>query len=174
MKSLGMIAMAIAGLAAAVLGYGCWHAATHATFYMDLRDIATPSRFENVKGAQLQFLDEGGKVLARGKTDEKVGVVWVEHPVAGDCGPDLAQGAYAACFKTHSEWLPTWVPYAKRITIAAGACRIERAPVYFSASRDSAWLWWVPLPHIGGTPYTNFNASVQIDGVRCAVVPYRG
>ena len=174
MKPFSVIAVVTAGLMAGVLGYGTWHAATHATFYMDLRDVATPSRFETVKGAQLEFLDDAGKLLARSRTDDTVGVVWVEHPAAGYCGPTLSQAAYTTCFKTHSEWLLTWVPGAKRISIAAGACRIERAPVYFSVSRDSPWLWWVPLPHIGGMPYTHFNASVQIDGINCAVVPLRG
>jgi hypothetical protein len=173
-KSLAVLFLVCAGIASGVLGYGWWHASTHATFTMDLRDIATPSRFENLKGAQLEFLDDAGKVLARGKTDDKVGVVWVEHPTAGYCGPNLAQAAYTKCFDAHSEWLLTWVPRAHRINLFAGSCRIERAPVYFSASRDSVWSWWVPLPHIGGMPYTNFNASLQIDGRNCAVVPYRG
>lgn len=174
MRSFVVLLLVFTGIAAGVLGYGWWHAATHATFYMDLRDVATPSRFENVKGAQLQFLDDTGKVLARGKTDNKVGVVWVEHPTAGYCGPTLSQAAYKTCFDAHSAWLLTWVPRAHRISIAAGACRIERAPVYFSASRDGVWLWWVPLPHIGGMPYTNFNASLQIDGRACSVIPHRG
>jgi hypothetical protein len=174
MRSTIMTIIFLAGIAAGVLGFGWWHASTHATFYLDLRDIATPSRFENLKGAQLEFLDDAGRVLARGKTDDKVGVVWVEHPTAGYCSPDLAQAAYTKCFDAHSEWLFTWVPRARRINIAAGACRIERAPVTFSASQDGVWLWWVPLPHIGGIPYTNFNASLQIDGRNCAVVPHRG
>lgn len=174
MKPLSIIIVVAAGIAAGVLGFGWWHASTHATFYMDLRDVATPSRFENVKGAQLEFLDEAGRVIARGKTDDKVGVVWVEHPTAGYCGPNPAQAEYTKCFDAHSEWLLTWVPRAKRVSIAAGTCRIERAPVYFSATQDNVWLWWVPLPHLGGIPYTNFSAGLRIDGKHCAVVPYRG
>ena len=118
MNSVVVLFLLFAGLIAGVLGYGSWHVATHGTFYMDLRDVATSSRFENVIGAQLEFLDDAGKLLARGRSDDKVGVIWVEHPVAGYCGPNLAQAAYATCFKAHSEWLPTWVPNAKRISIA--------------------------------------------------------
>jgi hypothetical protein len=164
----------VAGIAAGVLGYGWWHAATHATFYLALTDAATREKFGQVKDAQLLFLDESGKVLARGKTDGKHGVVWVSHPKAGYCGPDLPQADYAPCFRAHSEWLPSWVPQARAISIVTPRYRIERAPIRFSASRDSAWTWWIPLPHVGGTPYTNFNAFLQIDGGTCAVIPLRG
>jgi hypothetical protein len=56
---------------------------------------------------------------------------------------------------------------AKRISIAARACRIERAPVNFSISRDSPSWWKVPLPRVGGMPYTTFDASMRIDGLDC-------
>jgi hypothetical protein len=173
MRTSIAIMVVFAGLAAGVLGYGWWHSGNHATIHVTLRDAAK-KQFEYVKGAQLEFLDEAGRVLARGKSDDQYGVVWVSHPTAGYCGPDLAQPAYAQCFRVHSEWLLTWVPQVRRITIATGRCRIEHAPIHFSASRDSAWTWWIPLPHVGGTPYTNFNAFVQVDVENCAVVPLRG
>jgi hypothetical protein len=163
-----------AGLAAGVLGFGWWHAATHATFHLALTDVSTKEQFGQVKDAQLAFLDESGRVLARGKTDGKYGVAWVSHPTAGYCGPDLPQAAYAPCFRAHSEWLPTWVPQVRSISIVTTRCRIERAEIRFPAPRDSAWTWWIPLPHVGGTPYTNFNAFLQINGENCAVVPLRG
>ena len=174
MRAVVAIVLIVAGLATGVLGYGWWHSATHATFHVTLRDAAAKEKFGFVKGAQLAFLDEAGKVLAAGKTDGKYGVVWVTHPTAGYCGPDLAQPAYRDCFRAHAEWLLTWVPRARSISIVAGSCRIERAPIYFSASRDSMWTWWIPLPHVGGTPYTNFNAYLQINSATCTVVPLRG
>jgi hypothetical protein len=167
-------AVIVIGLVAGVLGYGWWHSSTHANFNVSLRDVAAKDIYGTVKGAELAFLDEAGKLLAAGKTDGKYGVVWVAHPAAGYCGPDLAHKAYAECFRTHSEWLLTWVPRARKFNFVSGACRIERAPVYFSASRDSMWTWWIPLPHVGGTPYTNYDAFIQIDSRTCAVIPHRG
>lgn len=174
MRGFAAIAIVLAGLAAGVLGYGWWHTARHATFHLTLRDAAEPRKFEQLKGAQLAFLDESGRVLARGKTDEKHGVAWVAHPAAGYCGPGLAQAAYAACFRAQATWLPTWVREARYLSVATPRCRIERAPLYLMENRDSAWTWWIPLPHVGGTPYTNFSAFVQVNSETCAVVPHRG
>ena len=174
MRTIAAIILAITGLAAGVLGYGWWHSSRHATASVTLRDTAEPGKFEQLKGAQLAFLDEDGRVLARGKTDEKFGVVWVSHPTAGYCGPDLTQPAYAECFRAHAPWLLTWIRAARYVSIATLRCRIERVPIYFSENRDSMWTWWIPLPHVGGTPYTHFNALVQVNSESCAVVPFRG
>jgi len=161
------------GLFTGLAGYGWWHASTHATFSLTLRDAAAKG-FVQLKGAQLAFHDESGRVLARGKTDEQYGVAWVSHPAAGFCGPDLAPAAYRPCFRAHAEWLPGWVPRVQSVSIVTPRCRIERAPLHFSASRESAWTWWIPLPHVGGRPYTNFHAFLQVDGENCAVIPLRG
>ena len=174
MRGIDAVIMVIAGLAAGVLGYGRWHTSRHATLHVSIRDAAEPRKFEHLKGAQLAFLDEDGRVLARGKTDEKFGVVWVSHPTAGYCGPDLAQAAYAECFRVHTTWLLTWVRAARHISVATPRCHIERAPIHFSENRDSMWTWWIPLPHVGGTPHTNFNAFVQVNSETCAVIPHRG
>ena len=174
MRPIVTLAIVFIGLAAGVVGYGAWHSAGHATLYVAVQDTAVPKKFEHLKGAQLAFLDEAGRVLARGKTDEKFGVAWTWHPSAGYCGPDLPQPKYSECFRTHTTWLPTWVRQARYLSITTTRCRIERAPIYFSESRDSMWTWWIPLPHVGGTPYTNFNAYVQVNSETCAAVPHRG
>jgi len=168
-----MIAIAV-GLVAAVLGYGWWHVQTHATFHMSLTERTPPARYGQVRNAQLAFLDANGNELAQGITDSKFGVVWVKHPKAGYCGPDLAQPAYRICFDQHATWLHSWVPQVRQVSLIAGTCRLERAPLRFSAYRDSAWTWWVPLRHIGGTPYTNYSTDLQVDTKACAVTGHRG
>ena len=164
----------ILGLAAGVLGYGWWHAANHATFHMFLAEKTAGGRYGQVLNAQVVFLDERSNVLARGQTDGKFGVVWVSHPAAGYCGPDLAQPAYKACFDAHATWLPTWVPRVRRVSLVVGRCRIELIPLQFSANKDSMWTWWIPLPHVGGTPYTIYSAHLEVDTKVCAVTSYRG
>src|SRR5688572_27780852 len=174
MRALVAIIGTCVGLAVGVLGYGWWHSSRHATVSVTLRDAAEPRRFEQLKGAQLAFLDGDGRVLARGKTDEKFGTVWISHPSVGYCGPELAQTAYAECFRAHTTWLLTWIRAARYISVATPRCRIEGVPIYFAENRDSMWTWWIPLPHVGGTPYTHFDAFVQVNNKTCSVVPFRG
>jgi hypothetical protein len=162
------------GIAAGVLGYGYWHTENHATFYMSVTERTPAGRYGQVLNAQLEFLDGKGVSLARGKTDGKFGVVWVAHPVAGYCGPDLSKEAYRSCFDAHSVWLRSWVPLVRQVSLAFDNCRIERVPLQFSANRDSMWTWWIPLPHVGGTPYTYYSAHLEVEGRTCSVTSYRG
>lgn len=168
-------AVVIFGLAAAVLGYGWWHAETHATFHMSVAEKgAAGGRYGQVLNAQVVFLDERNNVLARGQTDGKFGAVWVRHPTAGYCGPDLAQPAYKACFDAQAAWLHTWVPRVRRVSLVVGNCRLELIPLQFSTYTDSVWTWWIPLPHVGGNPYTNYSAHLEVDSRVCAVTRFRG
>ncbi len=32
------------------------------------------------------------------------------------------------------------------------------------------WLWWLPLPHVGGTPYANYSFQIFIDSANCVAV----
>ena len=62
--------------------------------------------------------------------------------------------------------MPTWIGRLRFVTVSAGSCRIERLPVVVVESNGTTWwLWWVPLVHVGGKPYTSFSVSIQIDPV---------
>ena len=45
-----------------------------------------------------------------------------------------------------------------------------RLPVTSHKSNGDWWLWWVPLPHIGGKPLTYYSLSIYVDGTNCAAV----
>ncbi len=40
-------------------------------------------------------------------------------------------------------------------------------PVLLEEFKDDWWLWWIPLPHIGGSPYTYFKLTLWIDSGNC-------
>lgn len=63
-------------------GYGYWHRSTHATLTVSLEDTPGRGRGGGAPNAQLTFLDADSKQLARGKTDDRFGIVMTEHPVA--------------------------------------------------------------------------------------------
>jgi hypothetical protein len=161
----------IAGLAvAAVLGWAYWHASSHGTLYVYLYDVGLRSanRLSGpVVTADLVFRDSAGNVLANGKVDQRV--VWMIHPEVGDCRREQHQGmtVWRNCFDAHSKWLMTWARRVHDARISLDTCTIDRVPVLFEESRDHWWLWWVPLPHIDNSVYTNFKFTAGIDSVNC-------
>lgn len=160
--------------AATSAGYGYWHRSTFSTFHLSLKDVSEQSRGGAVLNAQLTFLDSASRPLARGKTDGKWGVVMVSHPSAGYCSSDLAPDDYRACFWAQSEWLTTWLNDLRYVSLAIGSCRIERVPLDMNVTHDSLLTWWIPLPHVGGVPFTSYSAQLEVDSRVCAVTGRRG
>lgn len=160
--------------AATSVGYAYWHRSTFATFHMSLRDVSRSGQGGAALNAQITFLDADSHPLARGKTDGKWGVVMVRHPAAGYCGANLAPDEYRACFWKQSEWLMTWLDKVRYISLAIGQCRIERVPIDLRVSHDSLLTWWIPLPHVGGVPFTAYSAHMELDSRACAVTGGRG
>jgi len=164
-------------VAIAALGWGYWHSATHATLNLYIHDVSLKTdrqAFGSVKQADIVFMNAEGAVLAEGRIREPYGVLSVSHPEAGDCSryerqvssnPE-ARDAWQRCFEALSRWLASWVREVRYATVTMRNCRIEKMTVVLREYGDTWWLWWVPLPHIGGKPYTGFTLTLTVDGCR--------
>lgn len=165
-------------LAATVLGYGYWHVVTHGTLYIFLYDVAAVDQSGRLFPAEIRFVDASGVVLAKGRTDDRYGVVSIAHPEVGYCQnqEQLApvshndRTAWPECFARQSRWLMTWVRKVHALDLTFGNCRLTPIPARIMESNDDWWLWWVPHPHIGGKPYTNFFFRLSIDSETCTVL----
>ncbi len=167
-RVLGFVAL----LAVAVLGYGYWHAATHASFYISVDGLTRPAE-QGQYGpvATVALHNAAGEVLARGVVDEKYNYVRLLHPDVGDChaiesaATTSPQGrtAWQACFARLSTWIPTWARDVHQAEVVYGDQRFAKIPVTVSESGGEWALWWVPLPHVGGKPYTYFSATIRVD-----------
>jgi hypothetical protein len=164
----------VIGLVAGVLGYGYWHRSSHATLTVVLTDTSRKERDGRVLNAELVFLDASSRPLARGKTDDKLGIVLLQHPASGYCGPELSLDSYRACVIAQSGWLTGWVNDLRYVSVVIGNCRIERVPVEVTVLRDRLYTWWVPLRDVGGVPYTRYATRLEVDVRVCAVTGYRG
>lgn len=164
----------VIGLATGVLGYGYWHSASHATLSVVLTDISRKERDGRVLNAEIVFLDAASRPIARGKTDNKVGIVLLRHPVSGYCGPDITLEAYRACVISQSEWLAGWIEQLRFVSVVLGDCRIERVPVEVTARRDNLAIWWVPFLEGSGRPYSRYVVRLEVDARVCAVTGFRG
>ena len=170
-----VIVFTLVTFAALILGYGYHHAATHGWAHSSLMDTSVKPYGGNARGAELRLLDGNGKFLADAKSDHKLGVVRLIHPEAGDCAAAEQSASVSAkardqwrnCFETLSTWLVTWAGQIRSADVKFANCDLKAIPVVVHESRPDWWLWWVPLPHIGGEPLTYFSLSINIDGANC-------
>ncbi len=147
--------------------YGYWHATTHATLDVSLAYRAGPGVSDSLRNGQIEFLDGSGVVLARASIDTRRGVVWLAHPGVGQCGPDLTRDSYRDCFRAQSAWIPQWVEAVRFANVELAQCSLARRFVRLDAQRDNLLLWWVPLPHLRGLPYTRYSVKVAISTRNC-------
>ena len=155
-----------------VLGYGYWHARTHASFHIDMHLLTGPGeKPQDMPNAEITFLDESGKVLALGVSDEKSNFVRLLHPEAGDCheaakeapSSKESRATWQKCFAQQSTWIPKWAKKVNQVDVLYKNKRFEKIPVTVSEYNSEWFLWWVPLPHVGGKPYTYFRATITVD-----------
>jgi hypothetical protein len=169
---------AAGGLAAAVLGWGWWHAQTHASVHVAVNDVGqtTPSsRWAALKVGDLVLRDRTGRALAHSRATAPQGIFEFTDAAAGDCGRFARQAPYDSaarsgwqnCFAVLSRWQARWAGDVVSANVTTGTCHIANVPV--GTRRDTDWwLWWVPLPHVGGTPYTHYTFELFIDSTTCA------
>ncbi len=171
----------LGALAVVALGWGYWHASSHATLNVSFYDISLKNdrqAYGRVLSADLVFTDTTGTILAKGRADRPLGIVSIFHPEIGDCRREEreasfnreAMAAWEQCFKTQSQWFMTWVPQVRYASVALSNCNIDHVPVSLEESKEDWWLWWVPLRHIGGVPYTYFKLTLWVDSDTCRPV----
>lgn len=161
---------------AGILGYGYWHSATHASFYVEVK-------FKNADGrepktlpkTEVLFLDSAGHMLASGIRDEQYDYVHLIHPEAGDChqleksapfSKDAAE-AWQKCSERMSTWIPKWAGEVRQVQIKTPGCTTKKMPITVSRYNSDWYLWWVPLPHVGGNPSAFYSLSIPVHESDC-------
>lgn len=168
MKQLLISVIIISGI---ILGYGYWHSITHATTHIDLKFDMEKRQLSK---AEVFFMDLNANVLARGVRDEKYNHVYLIHPEVGNCN-QLSKGPsnnetrklWLECFEIRSIWIPTWIKKVRQVQVKHENCLSKKIPIIISEYNSEWLLWWVPLPHVGGIPYSYFRARIVIDERDC-------
>jgi hypothetical protein len=81
-----------------------------------------------------------------------------------------ARAEWQRCFRTQARWVVTWARAVRAVDLRLGGCVLRRVPVAVREYGDAWWLWWIPLPHVGGPPYRYFDITLELDRGRCAVI----
>ena len=159
-----------------VLSYGYWHSSTHASFHVELNYKDSTTKISSpFPKAEITFLDSDGYVLANGVCDEKINFVHLIHPEVGDCymitksipSSTKTRKAWQECYKHLATWIPKWADKVRRVNLKASGCTIPDIPVTVSKYNSGWWLWWVPLPHVFGKPYSYYSMDIAIEEGDC-------
>lgn len=168
-----------------VAGYGwaIWHVLTHSAIHIMVHDygLATESRlYGDPPDVQLQLLDGAGRMVANARTVESERYFVVVHPdpAIADCrryeggGATAAAGqmTYRDCYKKLSRWASQWATSVSATRFASPTCSIASVPARVQSDLGEWWLWWVPNPHIGGTPYRYVTIEFDVDTRTCRAI----
>ena len=177
MKRVVLVAFVVLAIPISVLAYGYWFGASHGSLSVDITDRSDREHPRPVSTVALALLNSEARVLAEARAADPIGVVYLSSPEAYSCRDVEQRAAFSVearrewdrCFARQSRWIPTWIRSVKYVDLRSGSCTLHRIPVSVSEYPDTWWLWWVPLRHIGGKPYTWFTVSIRVDINRCAV-----
>ena len=178
MRLLFKIVLIILGLFSFILGYGYWFTKTHAYLEISIYDASNENSFDLLKGSKIILRDKDATMLATGKSDPQHGSVYLSHPEVGSCHEVEHDAAYSTdsrnawqrCFNTHSTWLVEWIRSVQFIDVRINDCQLENIPVTVEEFLEDWWMWWLPLPHVGGMTYTYLRIRLNIDPISCEVI----
>lgn len=183
MRHAAKIAITFATVSVLVVAWGYWHLVNHAAVSIRVNDYALRSErqsFGAPRGVTLTFRDQSGVLLALARSVEPQDYILAVHPNEhiGSCHESgrttssghASQSNYAECYEHYSTWSATWAPLVHDADVVVGQCQLHRVPVDVRTSNGEWWLWWIPLPHIGGAPRQYFEFTVSIDSRACLLV----
>ena len=128
-------------------------------------------------GAHVRFLDASGELLAEGINDQRDNYLHLLHPDMGDCHDferaaavnGEGRKAWRACYEKLSMWTSTWIRKVRQVTVTVDDCAFPPMPAEAREYFSDWYLWWVPLPHVGGRPYTHYSLGIEVDPAACVV-----
>lgn len=161
---------------ASALAWGYWHSATHASISVRVEDhgLKTDRQlYGTPQEVTLTFFGAANEVLASARSVGPAGYIAAIHPDPGigDCSKyQNSQGEYADCYARYSAWTSSWAPRVRAAAFSAAGCALRGLPVAVHSSNADWWLWWVPLPHVGGVPRRHFDFVVKVNTRTCTGV----
>lgn len=162
-------------LTALILGFGYWYSVTHGAVSFSLQSQAK-DKGNSFPSAEIIFMDKNGKVLARGINGKhkRYSNIHLIHPKTGSCIMDKQSSltidgkiSWQACFKEHSTWVVHWIKDVEFVQVKHPNCTTKKMPILISEYNSGWMLWWVPLPHVGGMPYSYYDADIMLNEKYC-------
>jgi hypothetical protein len=167
---LGVFAL----ICVAFLGYGYLRAISRAHISLSVFEVSS-GKEQPAPQAELTMRNAAHEVLAEGKSDARFGFVRFNHPQYGSCEEEEklaffstdSRARWDKCVAERFYWQARWAPHVRRLDVRFASCEIKDLALTMRPKRYEWWLWWVPLPHVGGDPLTDYNAKVTINSNTC-------
>jgi hypothetical protein len=152
---------------AAVLAGGFGWSGLRGYVWISVHDVAAEPGTEDRFAIEIVFRAADGQRLASARRDSRYGSIRVKHPTLGFCEPTMGRESWYRCNATVASWVMQWVKRAVAVDLRLDNCQIENAPIGLHRQRHGVYSWWVPLPHVGGAPYTQYSLYLRIDSTQC-------
>ena len=129
----------------------------------------------DLTSAKIHFLDKENKIIGNAiATASPPGVfynfVQVLHPKLGNCRSGKYRRNFRNCYNKLTNENSKWVNDIKKIKIIHQKCTTKELDfnIYRQADySDELFLWWLPLPHLAGKPYANYESDFHILAKDC-------
>jgi len=162
-----------------IYGYGYWRSLNYGYAQVSLNfNMSDSSEINILPNAKVQFINTDQTILATGLSDEKYNFVYLKHPSQVDCHKivknknlSFTEAGYKRqrCLQDQLTWVPKWIKKVQFVKIIHQQCTTDLMPITIK-EYDSAWkLWWVPLPHVGGSPHSYFTIDIDINKSDCII-----
>ena len=183
MRTFPKFLFAATGVIVIALAWGYWHSQTHASLSLRVDDYGLKTEtaaYGTPHAVTVRFLGPANEELAIARSVEPIGYILAIHPrndiancehrgIRSPAG-QASQSDYADCYAELSAWTSQWALLVRRAHVTVGTCEVRDLPVSIYSSNADWWLWWVPLPHVGGVPRRYFEFAVKIDSRACTGV----
>ncbi len=162
-------------LVATVLIVGRYGVSTNYDLSVSLSASGDAPGVTRVSSADISLRDDAGREVAGLVTDGEYGAAYLLRPAGtvclrvenGDLRGDYGR-AWMSCVKNQRKWLARELPKVTRVVVTRAGCKAESVTT-FHVSDDMAYVWWIPLPHVGGRPVKYVSLWLELDESRCVL-----
>ncbi len=138
--------------------------------YVSIWNKGESTQFAVNPDVKIEFADKNKNLLAIGESNETYATIEIKKTDGSYCRPELGSTQWQRCHRANAIWLKSWIDQLRTVTVKVNDCEQQVLPANIHKRRFNMLTWWMPHPHIGGSPYTYYNLRLAIDTKACMVV----
>ena len=166
-KRIIIIFICIVTITVPLVGY--LYTERYGYLYVSVWNKGESTKLEFKPNIIIEFIDKNENILAIGESNTRHGTIEIKKTDGTYCRPELGSTQWYRCHRANSLWLKGWIDQLSVVTVKINDCEQRRLKAIIHEQRFNMLTWWVPHPHIGGSPYTYYNLRLAINPKTCVV-----